>query len=96
MLWIDDQKQANSFGDEMPLAQYLSVKDKNTVMAKKKAIKDPVNILVNKPDPNEKKQTSKAHDQAEKDIEQDPDLSSEPHREDDLDEGELTRLEGED
>ncbi len=65
-------------------------------MAKKKATKDRANILINKADPNEKKYTSQAHDQAEKDIEQDPDLSSEPHREDDLDEGELARLEGED
>jgi hypothetical protein len=72
------------------------VKDKNIVMAKKKAMKGPVNTLINKTDPNEKKHTSQAHDQAEKDIEQDPDLSSEPHREDDLDEGELARLEGED
>ena len=65
-------------------------------MAKKKVTKDRANILVNKADPNEKKHTSQAHDQAEKDIGQDPDLSSEPHREDDLDEGELARLEGED
>lgn len=65
-------------------------------MAKKKAAKDPVNKLKNKPDTNEKKHTSVAHDQAEKDIEQDPDLNTQPHREDDLDEGELARLEGED
>lgn len=37
-----------------------------------------------------------AHDQAEKDMEKDPDLNSKPNREDDLDEGELARLEGED
>ena len=38
---------------------------------------------------------SDAHKQAEKDIEQDPDLSSKPEPGDDLDEGELARLEGE-
>lgn len=38
----------------------------------------------------------KAHEQAEKDIEKDPDLSLEPEIGDDLDEGELARLEGED
>ena len=65
-------------------------------MAKKKATKDPVKKLKNKPDTEEKKHTSEAHDQAEKDIEADPDLNTEPHREDDLDEGELARLEGED
>lgn len=37
-----------------------------------------------------------AHELAEKDIENDPDLSMEPTPEDDLDEGELARLEGED
>ena len=65
-------------------------------MAKKKVTKAPPNALVNKTDPNEKKHTSQAHDQAEKDIERDPDLSTKPHGEDDLDEGELARLEGED
>lgn len=65
-------------------------------MAKKKATKAPPNALVNKTDPNEKKLTSEAHDQAEKDIEKDPDLNSKPHREDGLDEGELAKLEGED
>ncbi len=56
------------------------------------------------PDRNSKQQKTKgdnehveeAHDQAEKDIEMDPDLSSEPKPGDDLDEGELARLEGED
>lgn len=38
---------------------------------------------------------SAAHKEAEKDIEQDPDLSLEPEPGDDLDEGELARLEGE-
>ena len=37
-----------------------------------------------------------AHKQAEKDIDNDPDLSTHPEPEDDLDEGELARLEGED
>jgi len=37
-----------------------------------------------------------ARKEAEKDIEQDPDLSTKPEPEDDLDEGELARLEGED
>jgi len=65
-------------------------------MAKKQTTKDPITTLKKKTDPSEKKHTSKAHDQAEKDIEADPDLNTEPHREDDLDEGELARLEGED
>ena len=36
-----------------------------------------------------------AHKEADKDIEQDPDLSPAPDPGDDLDEGELARLEGE-
>jgi hypothetical protein len=36
-----------------------------------------------------------AHKEADKDIEQDPDLSPMPNPADDLDEGELARLEGE-
>lgn len=44
---------------------------------------------------NEKPVTD-AHRQAEEDIENDPDLSMIPAKEDDLDEGELARLEGED
>ena len=36
-----------------------------------------------------------AHKEAEKDIEQDPDLSMDPEPGDDLDEGELARFEGE-
>ncbi len=39
---------------------------------------------------------AEAHEQAEKDIEMDPDLSAKPKPEDDLDEGELARPEGED
>jgi hypothetical protein len=37
-----------------------------------------------------------AQKEADKDIEHDPDLSMEPEPGDDLDEGELARLEGED
>ena len=36
-----------------------------------------------------------AHKEADKDIEEDPDLSPKPSPRDDLDEGELARLEGE-
>ncbi|MEP6926906.1 MAG: hypothetical protein ABI834_04680 [Ginsengibacter sp.] len=36
-----------------------------------------------------------AHKEADRDIEQDPDLSAKPKPGDDLDEGELARLEGE-
>lgn len=39
---------------------------------------------------------TQAHEQAERDIESDPDVNLEPHPGDDLDEGELARLEGED
>ncbi len=63
-------------------------------MAKKKSAVPPQQ----KPADNEpeNKNFTPAHDQAEKDIEKDPDLNSKTHREDDLDEGELARLEGED
>lgn len=44
----------------------------------------------------ENERTIAAHKAADKDIEQDPDLSSKANPEDDLDEGELARLEGED
>ena len=44
----------------------------------------------------ENKNISAAHKEADKDIERDPDLSSKPSPGDDLDEGELARLEGED
>lgn len=37
-----------------------------------------------------------AYEQAEKDIEKDPELNNVPGPDDDLDEGELARLEGED
>ena len=46
----------------------------------------------NKPDDRVKE----AHRFAEKDIDADPDLSTKPEQGDDLDEGELARLEGED
>jgi len=39
---------------------------------------------------------SEAHKQAEADIETDPERHINPSKEDDLDEGELARLEGED
>lgn len=44
----------------------------------------------------ENKNVAAAHEAADKDIDQDPDLSLEPSPGDDLDEGELARLEGED
>lgn len=44
----------------------------------------------------QQKQTKQAHDEAERDIEKDPELNARPERGDDLDEGELARLEGED
>ena len=47
-------------------------------------------------EPAKNKNFSQAHNAAEKDIEKDPDLNTKHHRGDDLDEGELARLEGED
>lgn len=44
----------------------------------------------------ENKNIDAAHKAADKDIEQDPDLKTEPEPGDDLDEGELARFEGED
>lgn len=44
----------------------------------------------------ENENISVAHKEADKDIEQDADLSEKPEPGDDLDEGELARLEGED
>jgi hypothetical protein len=49
-----------------------------------------------KPGKSMEKPITDAHRQAEEDIEKDPDLSMIPAKEDDLDEGELARLEGED
>lgn len=43
----------------------------------------------------ENESISAAHKEADKDIEQDPELSPKPSPGDDLDEGELARLEGE-
>lgn len=43
-----------------------------------------------------KEKAVEAHYQADKDIEKDPDLATTPKPEDNLDEGELARLEGED
>ena len=45
---------------------------------------------------NQDRPIVKAHEQAEKDIDNDPDLHTHPEPGDDLDEGELARLEGED
>lgn len=44
----------------------------------------------------EKTKPLPAHEQADKDIKQDPDLNQKRKPEDDKDEGELARLEGED
>ncbi len=44
--------------------------------------------------PNKDEYVKEAHDQAENDIEKDPDLKNEKVKTDDLDEGELARLEG--
>ena len=64
------------------------------VMAKKK-IKDG-NDHPKKEGKNVKEKAIAAHQQADKDIEQDPDLTTRARPEDNLDEGELARLEGED
>lgn len=50
--------------------------------------------IINSENPD--KTITEAHIQAEEDIEKDPDLNSTSSKEDDLDEGELARLEGED
>jgi hypothetical protein len=65
-------------------------------MTKKKTTKEPAIAPKKDQRTSAEKTTTTAHDQAEKDIEEDPDLNTKPHREDDLDEGELARLEGED
>ncbi|HKZ67484.1 MAG TPA: hypothetical protein VJ111_14050 [Chitinophagaceae bacterium] len=63
----------------------------------RKKINQPPRVNTEKePDKNKKKHVSEAHDQAEKDIEKDPDLNLKPRKENDMDEGELARLEGED
>lgn len=48
-----------------------------------------------KKDEDSKELANDAYEQAEKDIEKDPELNSQPNPGDDLDEGELARLEGE-
>jgi len=63
-------------------------------MAKRK--KDPVPIPAQKHVEKEIKKAEEAHQQADKDIAHDPDLTTRPNPEDNLDEGELARLEGED
>lgn len=63
-------------------------------MAKKK--RELVKNLSQKHIEKEIKKVEDAHHQADQDIEHDPDLTTRPNPEDDLDEGELARLEGED
>ena len=63
-------------------------------MAKRK--KEPVQSSSHKHIETEIKKVEEAHLQANKDIEHDPDLATQPNPEDNLDEGELARLEGED
>jgi hypothetical protein len=65
-------------------------------MAKKKQESPGANKEENQPVNPAKQQAIEAHDEAEKDIEKDPELNSRPDKGDDLDEGELARLEGED
>jgi hypothetical protein len=65
-------------------------------MAKKKITNEPEDDRKKTKVTDEKKTVIKAHDQADKDIEKDPDLTTKPRKGDDLDEGELARLEGED
>lgn len=49
----------------------------------------------NKKTSTDQEHIKEAHEQAEKDIEKDPDVHSKEEPGDDLDEGELARLEGE-
>ena len=46
--------------------------------------------------PKDKEHVEEAHNQAEKDMKRDPEVHSKKEPGDDLDEGELARLEGED
>ena len=46
------------------------------------------------PDASNKEYVKEAYEQAEKDIEKDPDLKNKKSEKDDLDEGELAKLEG--
>ena len=59
---------------------------------KKEPLKPPAKEHVEK----EMGKAEEAHHQADKDIKTDPDLATKPRPEDNLDEGELARLEGED
>ena len=63
-------------------------------MAKRKKApgKEPLQEHIEK----EIEKAEEAHQQANKDIRQDPDLTAKPRPEDNLDEGELAKLEGED
>jgi len=63
-------------------------------MAKRK--KEPDKSSSQKYVEKEVKKAEEAHQQADQDIEHDPDFTTSPNPEDDLDEGELARLEGED
>ena len=58
--------------------------------------KEPAEVPSQKHIEKEIKKAEEAHQQADKDIRQDPDLTTRPKPEDNLDEGELARLEGED
>jgi hypothetical protein len=66
------------------------------IMTKKKSNAKPAGQPNNDEAKPGKKLTTEAHDRAEKDLEKDPELNSKTHREDDLDEGELARLERKD
>ena len=65
-------------------------------MANKKIDSRPGKIPKKHQETAEKQDIIEAHDQAEKDIEKDPDLNLKPRHENDLDEGELARFERED
>ena len=60
---------------------------------KKKNVSDKARKVSHPPGNNN---VMEAHKQADKDIEKYPDLKPKPHPEDEMDEGELARLEGED
>ncbi|MEO6327413.1 MAG: hypothetical protein ABIO55_00695 [Ginsengibacter sp.] len=62
--------------------------DKNSTEPKKKSQKEDSSTIENG-------DTLNAYNQAELDIQKDPDLNTEPKKSNDLDEGDLARLEGE-
>ncbi len=62
-------------------------------MAQKKLEKEDSNLKKQESD-NKEEPVILAHEEAEKDIEKDPDLNLDPEFGDDLDEGELAKLEG--